>query len=193
MAPAPMPYPRGILVSSEAITQKHDVNPRVPLGLRNGSATFIIAIVGVLTANIVPLVMTVFTDRLGFSLIDTGQIVTWSLAGSAIVGLGTARWATGERRRTIGACGLAVATIGYSAAAIASVPSVVIAGFVIAGFGSGAALSSSGAAMAAIRNPNRVSAAYGFINRVLVMVALVTLPLIGLAQVTVFGALAVTS
>lgn len=180
-------------MSSEATTQKHDGNPRVPLGVRNGSATFVIAIVGVLTANIVPLVMTVFTDRLGFSLITAGQIITWSLAGSAIVGLGTARWAAGERRRPIGAIGLSVAAIGYSAAAIASAPEVVIAGFIIAGFGSGAALSSSGAAMAAIRNPNRVSAAYGFFNRVLVMIALVTLPLIGLAQFTVFGALAIAA
>ncbi len=182
--------PERILVSNVATNQRTIENPRVTLGLRNGSATFVIAMVGLLTANIVPLVITVFTDRLGFGLVKTGEIVTWSLAGSAVVGLSTARWASGSRRRLVALIGLSISVLGFGAAALVPDPAVVVAGFIAGGIGAGGALSSSGAAMAAIQNPNRVSATSGFVNRVVVMIALVLLPLIGLAQVTVFGALA---
>ncbi|RAD65723.1 MFS transporter, partial [Burkholderia multivorans] len=69
-------------------------------------------------------------------------------------------------------------------------PGAVVTGFIIGGAGVGTAISSSGAAIAAVRNPNRVSATSGVVNRLLVMVVLALIPTIGLAQITVFGALA---
>lgn len=177
-------------MSNEAPVQHLSENPRVPLGVRNGSATFVISIVGLMIANLVPLIMAVFTDQLGLSLVRAGEVVTWSLLASAVSGLGTARFAAGGRRRAIAATGLALSVVSFVGASIFTDPSVVIACFIVGGFGVGAAISTSGAAMAAIRNPNRVTATSGFTNRIVVMVILAVLPMLGLAQVTVFGTLA---
>ncbi|RAE89653.1 MFS transporter, partial [Burkholderia multivorans] len=76
---------------------------------------------------------------------------------------------SGPHRRTLASIGLIVAIIGFLVAAFAGSP---------------------GAAIAAVRNPNRVSATSGVVNRLLVMVVLALIPTIGLAQITVFGALA---
>lgn len=180
-------------MSNDATANSQSSNPRVPLGMRNGSSTFLIAIIGLATANLVPLIMTVLMDQFDLSLVRTGEIVTWSLLGSAVTALATARWASGAGRRRIAAAGLAVATLGYATAAFAASPSIVIAGFIVGGLGAGATISTSGAAMAAIRNPNRVVATGGLVNRIVVMALLAILPLIGLAQISVFGTMALVS
>lgn len=167
-------------------------DPRVPLQLRNGTAVFLVSLAGLMMANLAPLIMSVL-EEVGFDVVASGNILTWTLFASAVVGLGTSRLAAGSRRRTLAASGLIVAVLGFSSAALASTPSFVVAAFVIGGAGVGTAISTSGAAIAALRNPNRVSATSGVVNRLLVMVVLAVIPLIGLAQVTVFGALALLS
>lgn len=167
-------------------------DPRVPLQLRNGTAVFLVSLAGLMMANLAPLIMSVL-EELGFDVVASGNILTWTLFASAVVGLGTSRLAAGSRRRTLAASGLIVAVLGFSLAALLSSPSFVVVAFVIGGAGVGTAISTSGAAIAALRNPNRVSATSGVVNRLLVMVVLAVIPLIGLAQVTVFGALALLS
>ncbi|MGV2481284.1 UNVERIFIED_CONTAM: MFS transporter, partial [Salmonella enterica subsp. enterica serovar Weltevreden] len=63
-------------------------DPRVPLGLRNGAAVFPVALAGLMLANLAPLVMAVLED-VGFDVIASGNILTWALLASALVGLGT--------------------------------------------------------------------------------------------------------
>lgn len=167
-------------------------DPRVPLGLRNGAAVFLVALAGLMLANLAPLVMAVLED-VGFDVIASGNILTWALLASALVGLGTSRPAAGRHRRTIAVVGLVIAIIGFLAAAFIASPTVIVAGLIAGGAGVGAAISTSGAAIAAIENPNRVSATSGVVNRLLVMVVLGVIPAIGLAQITVFGALALLS
>lgn len=167
-------------------------DPRVPLQLRNGTAVFLVSLAGLMMANLAPLIMSVL-EEVGFNVVASGNILTWTLFASAVVGLGTSRLAAGLRRRALAASGLIVAVLGFSLAALLSSPSFVVAGLVIGGAGVGTAISTSGAAIAALRNPNRVSAMSGVVNRLLVMVVLAFIPLIGLAQATVFGALAVLS
>ncbi len=167
-------------------------DPRVPLGLRNGAAVFLVALAGLMLANLAPLVMAVLED-VGFDVIASGNILTWALLASALVGLGTSRPAAGRHRRTIAVIGLVIAIIGFLAAALIGSPTVIVAGLIAGGAGVGAAISTSGAAIAAIENPNRVSATSGVVNRLLVMVVLGVIPAIGLAQITVFGALALLS
>lgn len=177
-------------MTSPTPTQASAVDdPRVPLGLRNGAAIFLVSLAGLMMANLAPLIMSVLED-VGFDVIASGNILTWALLASAVVGLATSRFASGSHRRTLASIGLIVAIIGFLVAAFAGSPGAVVTGFIIGGAGVGTAISSSGAAIAAVRNPNRVSATSGVVNRLLVMVVLALIPVIGLAQITVFGALA---
>ncbi len=165
-------------------------DPRVPLGWKNGSATFMLSLAGLMMANLAPLIMAVLGD-LGFDIVEAGNILTWALLASAVVGLGTARLAAGASRRRLAAAGLVVAVIGFGVSATLAGPAVVVTAFIVGGAGVGTAIAASGAAIAAIRNPNRVSATSGVVNRILVMIVLAIIPILGLSQVTVFGALAV--
>lgn len=151
-----------------------------------------LALAGLMMANLAPLIMTVLGE-VGFDIIDSGNILTWALLASAVIGLGTARLAAGVKRRILAASGLLVATLGFGVAAFLPNQGVVVAAFIIGGAGVGTAISASGAAIAAIRNPNRVSATSGVVNRVLVMIVLGVIPIVGLSQISVFGALALLS
>ncbi|QIK64822.1 MFS transporter [Leucobacter viscericola] len=143
-------------------------------------------------ANLAPFIMTAL-GALGFDITSSGNILTWALLASAVSGLGTARLASGKQRRPLAYIGLTVATIAFVAAAVFPSPGVVVGGLIIGGAGVGAAISTSGAAIAALRNPNRVSAASGLTNRILVTIVLAVIPLLGITQGSVFGTLALIS
>ncbi|WP_244304441.1 MFS transporter [Leucobacter viscericola] len=165
---------------------------RQPLTLRNGSAVFVVALASLMMANLAPFIMTAL-GALGFDITSSGNILTWALLASAVSGLGTARLASGKQRRPLAYIGLTVATIAFVAAAVFPSPGVVVGGLIIGGAGVGAAISTSGAAIAALRNPNRVSAASGLTNRILVTIVLAVIPLLGITQGSVFGTLALIS
>ncbi|MGO3832414.1 MAG: MFS transporter [Microbacteriaceae bacterium] len=167
-------------------------DPRRPLTLRNGSATFVIALASLMMANLAPFVMTAL-GRLGFDVISSGNILTWALLASAIIGLGTSRLAAGKHRRNLATAGLFIATAAFAVATFSPTPGVVVAGLILGGAGIGAAISTSGAALAALRNPNRISAASGLVNRVLIAIILGIIPIFGIAQTSVFGSLALLS
>lgn len=169
-----------------------DRDPRQALTLRNGSATFLIALASLMMANLAPFVMEALAES-GFDTVASGNILTWALLVSAVVGLGCAKLASGSARRGLAATGLAAATVAFTVAAAAPSPAAVVTGLIVGGAAIGTAISTSGAAIAALRNPNRVSAASGLVNRLLVMVVLGVIPLVGLSQVTVFGTLALIS
>lgn len=166
--------------------------PRLPLTIRNGSATFLIALASLMMANLAPFVISAL-QGLGFDVITSGNILTWALFASAVVGLATSRLAAGPRRRGLAVAGLSLATVAFGVAAVLPAPAAVVTGLIVGGAGVGAAISTSGAAIAALRNPNRVSAASGLVNRVLVTIILAVIPIIGIAQASVFGALALIS
>lgn len=177
-APAPRPAAGG--------------DPRHPLTLRNGSATFIIALASLMMANLAPFIMTAL-GHLGFDVIASGNILTWALLASAVVGLGTSRLAAGLARRRLAAIGLVVAVLAFGAAALVPNPTLATTGLILGGAGVGAAISTSGAALAALRNPNRVSATSGLVNRILITAILAVIPVIGISQGSVFGTLALIS
>lgn len=180
-------------MSSAAATQSTAVDdPRVPLRLRNGTAVFLVSLAGLMMANLAPLIMSVF-EQIGFDVVSSGNILTWGLFASAVVGLGTSRAAAGQHRRTLACIGLVIAVAGFLFAALNGQTHLIVAGFISGAIGVGTAISTSGAAIAAVRNPNRVSATSGVVNRLLVMVVLAVIPILGLAQITVFGALALLS
>lgn len=167
-------------------------DPRHPLSMRNGSATFIIALASLMMANLAPFIMTAL-GHLGFDVIASGNILTWALLASAVVGLGTSRLAAGKARRPLAIGGLALAVVAFGAAALLPHPTAATAGLIVGGVGIGAAISTSGAAIAALRNPNRVSATSGLVNRVAITIVLAIIPAIGITQGSVFGTLALIS
>ncbi|QAB18942.1 MFS transporter [Leucobacter muris] len=172
-------------------TPASTADPRFPLTLRNGSATFMIALASLMMANLAPFIMTAL-GALGFDIIASGNILTWALLASAVVGLASARLASGRARRPLAMVGLALAAVAF-AAAVVPTPAVAVAGLIVGGTGLGAAISTSGAAIAALRNPNRVSATSGLVNRVLITIVLAVIPIIGITQGSVFSALALIS
>ncbi|RAE89705.1 MFS transporter, partial [Burkholderia multivorans] len=128
-------------MTSPTPTQASTVDdPRVPLGLRNGAAIFLVSRAGLMMANLAPLIMSVLED-VGFDVIASGNILTWALLASAVVGLATSRFASGPHRRTPASIGLIVAIIGLLVAAFAGSPGAVVTGFIIGGDGVRAALS----------------------------------------------------
>ncbi|NLB48180.1 MAG: MFS transporter, partial [Microbacteriaceae bacterium] len=118
----------------------------MPLGWKNGSAVFMLSLAGLMMANLAPLIMSVLGE-LGFDIIDQGNILTWALLASAVVGLGTARLAAGAYRRQLAIAGLIVATVGFGLAATLASTAVVVTAFIIGGAGVGTAIAASGAAL----------------------------------------------
>ncbi|WP_336659968.1 MFS transporter [Leucobacter sp. USHLN153] len=169
-----------------------EADPRFPLTLRNGSATFIIALASLMMANLAPFIITAL-GSMGFDPVAAGNILTWALLASAVVGLGTGRVASGRLRRPLAIAGLVVAVIAFGLATFVQSAPVAVTGLIVGGAGVGTAISTSGAAIAALRNPNRVSATSGLVNRALITVILAVIPLVGISHGSVFGTLALIS
>ena len=163
---------------------------RVPLRLPTAIATFGIGIAGYLGVNLSPYMISALQSALGTDVLTASWIVTGALLLTAITGLATAKLSAGRRRRTVARVGLILSVVGFGAAALVPAPGVVVAGLLIGGLGAGGAVSSSGAAIAAFLNPDRVAGINGLANRAVVTVILAVVPLVGLAPVNVFGTLA---
>ena len=162
---------------------------RHPLTIKNGTATFGIGLVGLLGANLVPLMLIALSAR-GVDAIASGAILTAGLMTTALTCIITARWSNGHARRRIAMAGLILTAAGFGTAALAPITEVLAFGVVLGGLGAGAAASASGAALAALRNSVRVSGLNGTVNRAVVAALLFIIPLVGLNTFTVFGVVA---
>ncbi|MFE5672905.1 MFS transporter [Agromyces sp. NPDC056523] len=163
---------------------------RVPLRLPSAVATFGVGIAGYLGVNLSPYMIAALQTALGVDVLTASWIVTATLLATAITGLGVARLCAGPRRLAVARLGLIVATIGFGIAAFVPVPAAVVAGLIAGGIGAGGAVASSGAALAAFINPERVAGWNGLANRAVITVILAVVPIIGLAPASVFGVLA---
>lgn len=166
---------------------------RIPLRLPSAVATFGIGIAGYLGVNLSPYLITALQGALGTDVLTASWIVTGTLLLTAITGLATAKLCAGPRRVQVARVGLVLAAVGFGLAAFVPVPAVVVAGLLLGGLGAGGAVSSSGAALAAFVNPDRVAGFSGLANRAVVTVILAVVPLVGLAAINVFGTLALFS
>lgn len=164
-------------------------NRRTPLTVTSGSATFTIALTGLMLANLAPLVMTALGD-LGHDLDGAGLILTIALLVSAVVGLTTSPLASRQHRRTLALIGLMIATVSFAVAAWAPDNAVATGAFIVGSAGTGAAISTSGAAIATFQDSNRASATNGVLNRVMVMALLALIPMLTTSQASVFGVMA---
>ncbi|MGX5696723.1 MFS transporter [Agromyces soli] len=169
----------------------NSVLTRVPLRLPTASATFAIGIAGYLGVNLSPYMIGALQSALGVDVLTASWIVTGALLATAIVGLAIAPLCAGPRRRLVARAGLAGGAFGFGAAALLPcAPGAGGCGRGRGGGGAGGAVAAAGAALAAFRNPDRVAGFNGLANRAVITVVLAVLPLIGLAPLEVFGALA---
>ncbi|KRE22510.1 MFS transporter [Agromyces sp. Soil535] len=166
---------------------------RIPLRLPTAVATFGIGIAGYLGVNLSPYLIIAVQSALGADVATASWIVTGALLLTALTGLATAKLCAGPRRLLVARVGLVAAAVGFGAAALVPTPWVVVAGLLVGGLGAGGAVSSSGAAIAAFVNPDRVAGFGGLANRAVVTVILAIIPLLGLAPLNVFGTLALFS
>lgn len=168
-----------------------DLGTRVPLRFPTAAATFAIGIAGYLGVNLSPYMITASQSALGIDVLAASWLVTATLLLTAVAGLAIAPLCAGAHRRTVARAGLALALLGFGTAAL--MPALILPGLLAGGIGAGGAVAASGAALAAFRNPDRVAGFNGLANRGVITIVLAVLPLIGLAPVDVFGALALFS
>ncbi|KQR38010.1 MFS transporter [Microbacterium sp. Leaf159] len=168
-----------------------DLSTRVPLRLPTATATFAIGIAGYLGVNLSPYMITAAQTGLGIDVLAASWLVTATLLLTAVTGLAIAPLCAGAHRRTVARAGLAIAALGFATAAL--VPSLMLPALLLGGAGAGGAVAASGAALAAFRNPDRVAGFNGLANRGVITIVLAVIPLVGLAPIDVFGALALFS
>jgi len=168
----------------------HTPTARVPLRLPGAVATFGIGIAGYLGVNLSPYMIAALQAALGADVLTASWIVTATLLATAITGLVVARLCAGPRRLAVARIGLVIAAAGFGVAAFVPVPALVVGGLIAGGIGAGGAVASSGAALAAFINPERVAGVNGLANRAVITVILAVVPVIGLAPASVFGVLA---
>ncbi|PCE14232.1 hypothetical protein AUC47_06275 [Microbacterium sp. SZ1] len=165
-----------------------DLSTRVPLRVPTATATFAIGIAGYLGVNLSPYMITAAQTGLGIDVLGASWLVTATLLLTAVTGLVIAPLCAGTHRRTVARAGLALGALGFATAALA--PGAILPALLAGGIGAGGAVAASGAALAAFRNPDRVAGFNGLANRGVITVVLAVIPLIGLAPLDVFGALA---
>ncbi|USQ57946.1 MFS transporter [Arthrobacter caoxuetaonis] len=163
---------------------------RVPLTPKRAVSVFGIGVIGFMTANLVPIMIVALTADLGFSVTAAGTLMTASLLACALSCLLTSRWAASSGRYLIARAGLVLTAAGFGAAAFLPSEPAVIAGVILGGLGAGGAVSSAGAALGALRNPDRASGISGFTNRAIVSVVLFVIPALGAGMGSAFGLLA---
>jgi hypothetical protein len=168
-----------------------DLTTRVPLRLPSATATFAIGIAGYLGVNLSPYMITAAQTGLGIDVLAASWLVTATLLLTAVTGLAIAPLCAGGHRRMVARTGLAIAALGFTTAAL--VPALILPALLVGGAGAGGAVAASGAALAAFRNPDRVAGFNGLANRGVITIVLAVIPLIGLAPIDVFGALALFS
>ncbi|MEX0158006.1 MULTISPECIES: MFS transporter [unclassified Microbacterium] len=168
-----------------------DLSTRVPLRLPTATATFAIGIAGYLGVNLSPYMITAAQTGLDIDVLAASWLVTATLLLTAVTGLAIAPLCAGGHRRMVARTGLAIAALGFTTAAL--VPALILPALLVGGAGAGGAVAASGAALAAFRNPDRVAGFNGLANRGVITIVLAVIPLIGLAPIDVFGALALFS
>ncbi|WP_104045416.1 MFS transporter [Arthrobacter sp. ZGTC412] len=171
------------------MSQDHETG-RVPLTATRAISVFGISVVGFMTANLVPVMIVALTGEPGFSDTEAGTLMTGSLLACALTCLLTSKWASRNGRYLIARAGLVLTAAGFGAAAFIPSAPVVIAGVLVGGLGAGGAVSAGGAALGALRNPDRASGISGFTNRAIVSVLLFVIPVLGAGMGSAFGLLA---
>ncbi|WP_211286307.1 MFS transporter [Rathayibacter tritici] len=166
---------------------------RLPLTPRRAVSTFAMSMLGLLTANLLPLMLIALEQSLGMTITQAGGVLTGSLLATAIACTAATRLAEGAGRVRVAQVGLVISAVAFSIAAISPGVVATVTAVIVGGAGVGGALAASGAALAALKNPNRTSAVNGLVNRAVVTAVLALIPLIGITTGSAFGCVAAIS
>ncbi len=140
--------------------------------------------VGYLAGDILPEVVDALQSDLGMSASAAGGVTTVLLLATALAGLLCARRAGRPGRARFAALGALVGAGGYTLAAFADEPPVLIGACVLAGLGSGVVLAFATAAISVTSDPERASGLAILVNTAVGAVLLFTLPRIAGSQAT---------
>ncbi|SEQ92007.1 MFS transporter [Arthrobacter sp. OV608] len=160
---------------------------RLPLTTKRAVSTFGIGVVGFMSANLVPFMILAIQDSLKVGATEAGTLMTACLLATALACLAVTRFTEGRGRYLVARAGLLLTTAGFGLAALDLAPAAVITGIIAGGIGAGGAVASGGAALAALRNPNRASGISGLANRAIVTVVLAIIPAVGIRMGSAFG------
>ena len=163
---------------------------RLPLTSKRAVSTFGIGVVGFMSANLVPFMILAIQDSLGVGATEAGTLMTACLLATALSCLVVTRLTEGRGRFVVARLGLLLTAAGFGLAALEFGPAASIIGIIAGGLGAGGAVASGGAALAALRNPNRASGISGLANRSIVTVVLAVIPLVGISMGSAFGLVA---
>ncbi len=155
-------------------------------------STFGISVLGLLTANLVP-VMILTLEALGIEVNTGGRFPTVSLLSTTAACILSSRYCTGTCRKPVARIGALVGGSGFLLAALAPSDLLVFLGMVGGGIGIGANSAASGAALAALKDPERMSGLSSLSNRVPVTIVLAVIPLLGVQMLSMFGLLSLLS
>jgi hypothetical protein len=183
--PAVVMNPRIPLFKGQSMTQAEP--QRLPLTTKRAVSTFGIGVVGFMSANLVPFMILAIQDSLQVGATEAGTLMTACLLATALACLAVTRFTEGRGRYLVARLGLLLTAGGFGLAALDLAPAAVITGIIAGGIGAGGAVASGGAALAALRNPNRASGISGLANRAIVTVVLAIIPAVGIGMGSAFG------
>ncbi|MCU1516716.1 MAG: hypothetical protein JWQ75_1437 [Pseudarthrobacter sp.] len=163
---------------------------RLPLTARRSVSTFGIGVVGFMSANLVPFMILAIQDSLEVGATEAGTLMTACLLATALSCLAVTRLTEGRGRFLVARLGLLLTAAGFGLAALDIGAAASIIGIIAGGIGAGGAVASGGAALAALRNPNRASGISGLANRSIVTVVLAVIPVLGISMGSAFGLVA---
>lgn len=158
----------GAVTSSNALAS---LTPRVVAGFLG---TWVLAL---MAANLVPVLITSLVSELGLTIGQAGTVATAMSLGSVLAMLGTARFIDRWDRPATARCGLLLIFAGFGAGAAVLHPTVVIAGIVAGGVGSGIVVAAGNAAAASTADPDRTSTVVLVANRFAAAALLAIAPL----------------
>lgn len=156
-------------------------------------ASFLVALVGLVAANLMPFMLIGLTSQFELSVTTAGAIMTASLLATAAVAVTTLKLVSGPRRRLVAQLGLIAAAVGYGVAAVSPAIWLTTTAVILAGAGAGASVSAGGAALAIFKNASRVMGLNLLFNRTTIAIILAVIPLISLSSITAFGSAALIS
>ncbi|SJN11505.1 Permeases of the major facilitator superfamily [Leucobacter sp. 7(1)] len=132
-----------------------------------------------LPANLVPAIIEKLVYQLGVSVTTAGLVATGMTLANAAAVLGSRRIVQRGDRVLVARIGLAIMILAFGTGAIWPVAGVSMTALIAGGVGSGLVISAATAAVSATPNPDRATSLVMIVNRFLVAVAFLTIPLVG--------------
>ncbi|MET0991715.1 MAG: MFS transporter [Lacisediminihabitans sp.] len=178
---------------AEGIRSAHSPFGATPRQLLGVLATWIYAL---LPANLVPYIIGGLVGELGVSLTLAGIIATAMTLANAAGVLALRPVVSRGHRATVARIGVAVLVVAFAIAALFPSATIVMIALVVGGLGSGVLIAAATASVSAVENPDRATTVVITVNRLIVALTFLLLPLLGggirsmLVLLVVFGVIA---